>query len=80
MVQAVASYDEDADICVDLLLGLGTCTGKVGATGMCLGGHLAFRCALNPRVSSAVCYFATGELTSLRKGFLCFGKVEPNLV
>ena len=26
---------------------------------MCLGGHLAFRCALDPRVAAAVCYFAT---------------------
>ncbi len=26
---------------------------------MCLGGHLAYRCALDPRVISAVCYFAT---------------------
>lgn len=26
---------------------------------MCLGGHLAYRCALDPRVVSAVCYFAT---------------------
>jgi len=26
---------------------------------MCLGGHLAFRCALDPRVSAAVTYFAT---------------------
>ena len=26
---------------------------------MCLGGHLAFRCALDRRVSAAVCYFAT---------------------
>ena len=26
---------------------------------MCLGGHLAYRCALDPRVSAAVCYFAT---------------------
>ncbi|KAJ3040690.1 hypothetical protein HDV00_010583 [Rhizophlyctis rosea] len=30
-----------------------------GATGMCLGGHLAFRCAFDKRVSAAVCYFAT---------------------
>lgn len=36
---------------------------------MCLGGHLAFRCALDPRVSSAICYFATGKLYSLCKGF-----------
>jgi carboxymethylenebutenolidase len=26
---------------------------------MCLGGHLAYRCALDSRVSAAVCYFAT---------------------
>lgn len=26
---------------------------------MCLGGHLAYRCALDPRVSAAVTYFAT---------------------
>lgn len=26
---------------------------------MCLGGHLAFRCALDKRVAAAVCYFAT---------------------
>lgn len=27
--------------------------------GMCLGGHLAYRCALDKRVRAAVCYFAT---------------------
>lgn len=26
---------------------------------MCLGGHLAYRCALDQRVQAAVCYFAT---------------------
>ena len=26
---------------------------------MCLGGHLAYRCALDKRVQAAVCYFAT---------------------
>ena len=26
---------------------------------MCLGGHLAFRCAFDERVAAAVCYFAT---------------------
>lgn len=28
-------------------------------TGMCLGGHLAYRCALDKRIRAAVCYFAT---------------------
>ena len=26
---------------------------------MCLGGHLAYRCALDTRIAAAVCYFAT---------------------
>jgi dienelactone hydrolase len=26
---------------------------------MCLGGHLAYRCALDKRVKAAVCFFAT---------------------
>lgn len=57
--KTLAGYDEDAKLAVDVLLGLSTCNGRVGATGMCLGGHLAFRCALDPRVASAVTYFAT---------------------
>jgi dienelactone hydrolase len=59
ITKTVAAYDEDAALSVSLLLSLKTCNGRVGATGMCLGGHLAFRCALDARVSAAVCYFAT---------------------
>ncbi|MBE7181513.1 MAG: dienelactone hydrolase family protein, partial [Terriglobus roseus] len=55
----VSAYDEDATLSVDLLLSLPACNGRVGATGMCLGGHLAYRCALDRRVRAAVCYFAT---------------------
>ncbi|KAF2863255.1 alpha/beta-hydrolase [Piedraia hortae CBS 480.64] len=55
----VAAYDEDAKLSIDVLLKDERCNGRIGTTGMCLGGHLAFRCALDPRVSAAVCYFAT---------------------
>jgi carboxymethylenebutenolidase len=55
----VPAYDEDSTLTISHLLSLPTCTGRVGATGMCLGGHLAYRCALDTRISSAVCYFAT---------------------
>lgn len=55
----IKSYDEDNSLAVDYLKSLLTCNGKIGATGMCLGGHLAFRAALDPRVSAAVCFFAT---------------------
>lgn len=63
--QKVSAYDEDATLSIDALLALTTCNGRVGATGMCLGGHLAYRCALDKRISAAVCYFATGEVACL---------------
>ncbi|KAH0541874.1 hypothetical protein FGG08_003679 [Glutinoglossum americanum] len=65
----LAAYDEDARLSVDALLALPTCNGRIGATGMCLGGHLAYRAALDPRVKAAVCYFATDiHSRSLGKG------------
>ena len=33
--------------------------GGGGDVGMCLGGHLAFRAAFDPRVLAAVCFFGT---------------------
>ncbi|KAK7207237.1 dienelactone hydrolase family protein [Myxozyma melibiosi] len=55
----VESYDEDAKLTIDYLTSLPICNGRVGATGMCLGGHLAFRAAFDKRVKSAVCWFGT---------------------
>ncbi|KAG8848694.1 hypothetical protein FRB91_010578, partial [Serendipita sp. 411] len=55
----VAGYDEDAKDAIDLLMSLPNCNGRIAATGMCLGGHLAFRAAFDPRVKAAVCFFAT---------------------
>lgn len=57
--KTLAAYDEDATLTIDTLLALPTCTGRIGSSGMCLGGHLALRAALDVRVSAAVCYFAT---------------------
>lgn len=53
------SYDEDCKLAIDYLTSLPTCTGKIGATGMCLGGHIALRAAFDPRVKSAVTFFGT---------------------
>lgn len=33
---------------------------KLGAAGFCLGGHLAFRAAMQPEVRATVCFFGTG--------------------
>jgi carboxymethylenebutenolidase len=34
--------------------------GKIGVMGFCIGGHLAFRAALQPDVRATVCYYGTG--------------------
>jgi carboxymethylenebutenolidase len=34
--------------------------GKLGAMGFCIGGHLAFRAALQPGVRATVCFYGTG--------------------
>ncbi|KAH8892491.1 alpha/beta-hydrolase [Thozetella sp. PMI_491] len=57
--KTLESYDEDGFKTVDYLLTLPTCTGRIGTTGMCLGGHLALRASLDPRITASVCYFAT---------------------
>ncbi|KAJ1338261.1 carboxymethylenebutenolidase [Microdochium nivale] len=57
--KTLPSYDADGHKTVDHLLSLPTCTGLIGATGMCLGGHLALRASLDPRISACVAYFAT---------------------
>ncbi|KAK3392231.1 Alpha/Beta hydrolase protein [Sordaria brevicollis] len=59
VVKTLDSYDEDSRRTVDYLLSLPTCTGRIGATGMCLGGHLALRAALDPRITAAIPYFGT---------------------
>lgn len=53
------NYDLDVEVAVEHLLSMKTCNGRIGSTGMCLGGHLAFRAAMHERVEVAVCYFAT---------------------
>ncbi|KXL43854.1 hypothetical protein M433DRAFT_155445 [Acidomyces richmondensis BFW] len=59
ITKQLTAYDEDATLAIDCLMRDPRCNGRIGATGMCLGGHLAFRCAMDARVRAAVCYFAT---------------------
>ena len=55
----LSSYDADARAAFDYLKANPSCTGKLGAMGICIGGHLAFRAAMNPDVLAAVCFYAT---------------------
>jgi carboxymethylenebutenolidase len=55
----LAAYDADARAVLAFLRGHEHCTGKLGAIGICIGGHLAFRAAMNPEVAATVCFYAT---------------------
>ncbi|PVG03377.1 alpha/beta-hydrolase [Serendipita vermifera] len=68
---------QDATDAIDLLISLPNCNGRIAATGMCLGGHLAFRAAFDTRVKAAVCFFATDIHTAtLGKGDDSLEKVK----
>jgi carboxymethylenebutenolidase len=65
----VAAYDADARAVLDHLKSRPDCTGKLGAMGICIGGHLAFRAAMNPDVVATACFYATDiHKGSLGKG------------
>jgi len=55
----LASYDADARACLDFLKAHQSCTGRVGVMGICIGGHLSFRAAMNPDVEAGACFYAT---------------------
>jgi carboxymethylenebutenolidase len=59
ITKELASYDADARAALDHLAAHPACTGKLGAMGICIGGHLAFRAAMNPDVRAAACFYAT---------------------
>src|SRR5262245_30043420 len=55
----VSAYDADARAALAHLLASPHCTGKLGVMGICIGGHLAFRAAINPEVLAGACFYAT---------------------
>lgn len=58
---AVAEFDADCRVALDYLSGHRLVEqGKLGASGFCIGGHLAFRAALQSDVKATVCFYGTG--------------------
>ena len=51
--------DADARAVLDFLTLSPFSTGQLGTVGICLGGHLAFRAAMNPDVRAAASFYAT---------------------
>jgi carboxymethylenebutenolidase len=65
----LSSYDADARVILAHLKSRADCTGRLGAMGICLGGHLAFRAAMNPEVLATACFYATDiHSSTLGKG------------
>jgi carboxymethylenebutenolidase len=69
------SYDADARAVLDHLKSRQDCNGRLGAMGICLGGHLAFRAAMNPDVLATACFYAT----DIHSGTLGKGKQDNSL-
>jgi carboxymethylenebutenolidase len=57
----VAHFDEGRRAALNYLAKhASVAEGKLGAMGFCIGGHLAFRAALEPEVRATVCFYGTG--------------------
>ncbi len=55
----VSAYDADARATLGFLARSEHCTGRLGVVGFCIGGHLAFRAAMNGEVLAGACFYAT---------------------
>ncbi|MBB1371508.1 dienelactone hydrolase family protein [Pseudoalteromonas sp. SR45-4] len=52
-------HDSDTQAIIDFVKQQNYCTGTLGVMGVCIGGHLAYRAALNPEIKAAFCLYAT---------------------
>lgn len=57
--KSIAAFDADARAVIKHLKTLPSCSGQIATIGICLGGHLAFRAAMNPEVGAGICLYAT---------------------
>ncbi len=67
----LATFDHDAAVVIRALGAHPACSGRIGAVGVCLGGHLAFRAALQPQVLAAACFYATDLQGGILAGGTC---------
>ncbi|GBR23045.1 dienelactone hydrolase family protein [Gluconobacter japonicus] len=71
----VSAFDSDTAAIIAWLQNNPLCTGSIGAFGVCLGGHLAYRAALHPDVRATACFYAT----DLHSATLGAGKSDDSL-
>ncbi len=69
IAKELSSYDNDAKAALSYLKTHPKCSGNLGVVGFCIGGHLAFRAAMNTEVLAATCCYPTDiHKRSLGKG------------
>ena len=71
----VAAFDDDSKAVLAFLKQHPACTGALATMGVCLGGHLAYRAALDPSVLAAACFYAT----DIHSSTLGAGMVDDSL-
>ncbi len=71
----LSAYDDDARSLLEHMEQMPLCNGRLGVIGICLGGHIAFRAAMNEQVRVAVCFYAT----DIHSGTLGKGKKDDSL-
>lgn len=59
ITKTVEAFDADANALTAYLKSAANCSGQIAAMGICLGGHLAFRAAMNADVAAGICLYAT---------------------
>jgi carboxymethylenebutenolidase len=75
ITKPVAAYDADAVAGLGALADHPACNGTLATFGVCLGGHLAYRAALDPRVAAAACFYPT----DIHSGTLGAGRCDDSL-
>lgn len=75
IAKPVAAFDADAEAGLSALLAHPACNGRLATFGVCLGGHLAYRAALDPRVSASACFYPT----DIHSGTLGEGRSDDSL-
>ncbi len=75
IAKPVAAFDADAQAGLSALLAHPACNGRLATFGVCLGGHLAYRAALDPRVSASACFYPT----DIHSGTLGEGRSDDSL-
>lgn len=75
IAKPVAAFDADATAGLNFLASHAACTGRLATMGVCLGGHLAYRAALDARVLAAACFYPT----DIHAGSLGEGRCDDSL-